>query len=107
MDFQALVLVAFSGFAVALASWALVEMLLDVINGTQARDEVFVETPAFRVLLPFVQAVARALESIRSLDKMRDGLDRKLTMAGKRDAISPDEILGTCVCTAVIGVGLG
>lgn len=92
------------GFAAALAVWAIVEMVIEAIQGKETRDEIFVDTPVFRILLPFVQVIARGLERFTFLDKYRDGLDRRLVMAGKRDAITPDEILGTCVIT--FGAGL-
>ena len=104
MDTQANLLIVFTGFAVALAVWAIVEMIIEAVQGKENRDELFVDTPAFKIMLPFVQVVARRLEGFAFLDKYRDTLDRKLVQAGKRDAITPDEILGTAFLTSVAGL---
>jgi len=104
VDPQAHLLIVFTGFAVALAVWAIVEMIIEAVQGKEDREEIFVDTPVFRIMLPFVQVIARQLERFAFLDARRDALDRKLVMAGKRDAITPDEVLGTCCLTAIIGV---
>jgi tight adherence protein C len=104
VDVQAELLIILTGFAVALAVWAIVEMIIEAVQGKEERDEIFVDTPVFRLMLPFVQVVARVVERFSFLDRTRDGLDRKLVMAGKRDAITPDEVLGTCIITLVLGV---
>ncbi len=106
MDPQANLLIVFVGFAVALAVWAIVEMIIEAVQGKEEHDEIFVDTPLFRLMLPFVQVVARQLEKLVFLDKYRDGLDRKLIQAGKRDAITPDEVLGTGCLTALGGVAV-
>ncbi len=103
MDPQANLLIVLTGFAVALAGWAAVEMVIEALQGKEDRDEIFVDTPVFRLMLPFVQVIARQIEKLSFLDKSRDGLDRKLVMAGKRDAITPDEVFGTCILTALAG----
>lgn len=104
MDPQANLLIVFTGFAVALAVWAIVEMIIEAIQGKEDRDEIFVDTPIFRIMLPFVQVIARQLERFSFLDARRDGIDRKLVTAGKRDAITPDEVLGTCCLSSLAGV---
>jgi tight adherence protein C len=103
VDPQANLLIVLTGFAVALAGWAAVEMVIEALQGKEDRDEIFVDTPVFRLMLPFVQVIARQIEKLSFLDKSRDGLDRKLVMAGKRDAITPDEVFGTCILTALAG----
>ena len=104
MDVQANLLIVLTGFAVALAVWAIVEMIIEAVQGKEERDEIFVDTPVFRLILPFVQVVSRVVERFSFLDRYRDNLDRRLVMAGKRDAITPDEVLGTCIITAVGGI---
>ena len=107
MESQIFILKILLFFASGLAGWAITSMLVDTIMGTEKRDEIFVESPAFRVILPFAQAIGRVLERFPAFDKPRENIERKLTMAGKRDAISPDELLGACVVTALIGVAVG
>jgi tight adherence protein C len=104
VDPQANLLIVFTGFAVALAAWSIVEMIIEAVQGKEDRDEIFVDTPVFRVMLPFVQVIARQLERFAFLDSRRDAIDRQLVTAGKRDAITPDEVLGTCCLSSVGGV---
>jgi tight adherence protein C len=104
MDFQASVLSTFMGVSVAIAAWAVIEMVIDTIRGADKRDESFADSPFFRMALPFIQAIARGLEKFRFLDRFRDALDRSLVMAGKREALTPDEVMGTSVLCALIGV---
>jgi tight adherence protein C len=96
-----------SAFAAALAGWVVTEMIVDAVEGKEDRDEKFVDTPFFRIMLPFVQAIARIVEKLRFLDKSRDNLDRRLIMAGKRDAINPDEVYGLAVIMMVFCLLLG
>lgn len=104
MDPQANLLIVFTGFAVALAVWAIVEMIIEAVQGKEDRDEIFVDSSAFRVMLPFIQVIARQIEKLTFLDSRRDSIDRTLVMAGKRDAITPDEVLGTCVLSSGMGL---
>jgi tight adherence protein C len=106
MDFQASVLSTFFGVAMAIGAWAVIEMILETVRGVDRRDESFADSIFFRMALPFIQAVARTIERIRFLDKIRDKLDRQLVMAGKREALTPDEVMATGILSALIGVGV-
>src|SRR5262249_9747355 len=104
--FQASVLSTFMGVSVAIAAWAVLEMVIDTIRGADKRDESFAESPFFRMALPFIQAVARGLERFKFLDKMRDSLDRSLVMAGKPERITPAEIMAPGVLACLTGLAV-
>lgn len=106
MDVQLSMLAVFMGLAVAVAAWSVLETLIEMLTGVDRRDEIGGESAIFRLALPAIQFVARRLENLTFLDRIRDGLDRKLVMAGKREGITPDEVIASCIlgCATALGV---
>jgi tight adherence protein C len=106
MDFQASLLSAFMGVSIAIGIWAVIDLFLETLRGADKRDESFAESQFFKLALPFIQAIARSIERFRFLNGLRDSFDRRLVMAGKRESLTPDELIATCILGALIAFGV-
>lgn len=97
----------FFAFALGLFTFTLIANVLAIRDEAEEQDELFSQSPLFRMVLPFVQHLGRMVSGLRMFDRMRADLRLKLIRAGKADSISPDEFLGFMILAGLIGVGVG
>ncbi|MBX3471289.1 MAG: type II secretion system F family protein [Planctomycetes bacterium] len=97
----------FFAFAVGLLAFTLIVDILTIKEEAQAQDELFSQSPLFKLALPFVQHLGRVVSGVRALDGMREDVRKKLVRAGKADTITPDEFIGFMLLCGVGGAAVG
>ncbi|MCW8141703.1 MAG: type II secretion system F family protein [Planctomycetota bacterium] len=97
----------FFAFAVGLLAFTLIVDILTIKEEAQAQDELFSQSPLFKLALPFVQHLGRAVSTVRALDGMREDVRKKLVRAGKADTITPDEFIGFMLLCGLGGAAVG
>lgn len=97
----------FFAFAVGLLAFTLVADFMAIKEAAEEQDELFSQSPLFKLILPFVQHLGRVLSGVRFLDSLRADLQMKLIRAGKVDTITPDEFIGFMLLCGVIGCVVG
>jgi len=97
----------FFAFALGLFTFTLIANILSIQDEAQRQDELFSQSPLFRVILPFVQHLGGTVSGLRMLDSLRADLRMKLIRAGKADSLSPDEFIGFMMFSAIIGACVG
>lgn len=107
MDIQVLLLSTFFAFSMGLTVWALISLNQEARSAAQDVDELFTDGPVFRLALPYIQTLGRALEGIKGLDKTRKDVSEQLRAAGKADAITPDEFIATQLIAGIAAMVAG
>lgn len=97
----------FFAFAVGLLAFTLVADFMAIKEAAEEQDELFSQSPLFKLILPFVQHLGRVLSGVRFLNSLRADLQMKLIRAGKVDTITPDEFIGFMLLCGVIGCVVG
>lgn len=97
----------FFAFALGLFTFTLIANILAIRDEAEEQDELFSQSPLFRLVLPFVQHLGRLVSGLRLFDGMRADLRLKLIRAGKADAITPDDFIGFMMLSAMIGACVG
>jgi tight adherence protein C len=94
-------------FSIGLAVWAIISINAEAIAGSTRPDEFFTDNPIFKIFLPYIQAIGRRVEPVRMFDGLRETIHKKLLAAGKRDAITPDEFIGTMILGMLMSILIG
>ncbi|MCO5168582.1 MAG: type II secretion system F family protein [Planctomycetes bacterium] len=107
MPLELLGLSLFFAFAVGLLAFTVIVDILTIKEEAQAQDELFSQSPLFKLALPFVQHIGRAISGVRLFDGMRRDISTKLVRAGKADTITPDEFIGFMLVSGCVGAVVG
>lgn len=97
----------FFAFALGLFTFTLIANILAIRDEAEQQDELFSQSPLFRMVLPFVQHLGRMASGLRMFDSLRADLRLKLIRAGKADTLSPDDFLGFIMLSGLIGACVG
>jgi tight adherence protein C len=97
----------FFAFALGLFVWQLLVALMTVQESAELQDEMFSDSPIYKMVLPFVQQIGRSLANVAALDGLRKELRQQLVRAGKGDAITPDEFVGVMILSGLLGLAVG
>lgn len=98
----------FVGLSVFLLVWSVYSLNREFLAvGEEHEEEGDGLGPLVKLALPWIRSLGAMVSSSGALPGFRRDLRRRLTAAGKSEAITSDELVGGMFLAAIIGTGLG